>query len=349
MSAQRTTWGEIKGQIGQAIGLCGDNPDLLKYANEAGEYFWDIGNWVGSYSIYKLRIHGGCGCVKYITWPREILTIEALNACGQIVGIRNAFFEFIGSARSNTGGYGNGTYWGYGLNWGGGLALLGDRQEVITSEDLRDTPVHLKLYTERIEGDVSVLLLGYDENNNWIRTQDGSGTWQDGEYLSLENLTDSGVTSTKLFSALTGVQFTSVPRNGNTYLYQVDGDGVERQLATYDYAVKIPVFRRSALTGFNWNRSEQERAVCLTALCRMRWMPIMADTDYTQISSISAWKEMLMYIYKRDNGKVAEAEAHKQEAINILNNQLSAFNGVGAKRVVNFGPRAILGAPSNLF
>lgn len=343
MSVQRTTWADLKNQIGQPTGMCGDSPELLNLVNEGGAYFWGQGDWLGKHCVYRLRIHGDCHGNRCVTWPNPVEAIEAMNICGQQVGVRNIYFAFL--AQVANAGYSAGANWGNGLNWGIGLNLLGDKQEVFTSEDFGPTNGYLRVFTERIESSGSIIFFGYDVSGNWIRTQDGSGVWRDGVYLALADLTGTGITTPNLFSNFTGVQFTNIPRNGNVYLYHVDELGNQRQLATYDYSMKVPVFRRSIL---NCLPRHNEQSACATILARMRWQNILSDTDFVQISSVSAWKEILMYLRKRDTGKISEAEAHKQEAINILNAELKQFNGFGAKRVFNWGPRQVYGAATNL-
>lgn len=317
--------------------MCGTHSDLLGYTNEAIEEFWSMGDWVGKNQRYKIRVTMDCHNRRCITWPRQIETIEMVSVCNNPIGVRTQYFEFIENGPSQLGA-------------GCGYPLVGDRSEVVLNHDLSGDPKRVKVYTERIETAGQILLLGVDENGNWVRTQDGDGAWVDGEYL---DLTATPATSTKYFAppGPTGIQFTSTPRNGNVYLYSLDDAAEEIQLATYDYAVETPVMRRSIFTGFGngrVNADEEARCHCVTVLAKTRFMPVRFDTDYPQISNVAALKSMLQYIYKRDNGKPQEAEYYKQEAINILNNELKQYNGYGAKKVLPFLPRQLVGASRNL-
>src|SRR6188768_4303577 len=216
MSADRATWGMIKDEVGLPIGLPGCSPALKPLYNEAGAYFWGLGDWRGKNAVYKLRVHPSRCCATNITWPNAVETIEGMRICGGTIGIRNQYYQFLGDL-SGPGWSGYNGYAGDGAGAaynGGCIPLCIDKQEVFTSEDLHG-PAYLKLYTERIEGPCNVILMGYDTAGNWIRTETspGSGIWQDGVYLSIENLSGSGVQSPNIFASLAGIQFSSAPRN----------------------------------------------------------------------------------------------------------------------------------------
>ena len=233
--------------------------------------------------------------------------------------------------------------------------MLGDRSEVVTHEDIFPGKKRLKIYTERIEPTGQILLLGYDDYGNWIRTQSTGGQWQDGEYLDLANAPTMTI---NYFSSVIGVQFTTNPRNGNVYLYEVCPLGIERQIATYEYNIPIPVFRRSVLANIpNYGVPSPEQpgsqqpwnGHCVTALVKTRWVDVQCDTDYPQISNMGAMKAMLQYIYKRDNDKVQDGEAYRQLAITIMNAELKQYNGYASIKNINFMPKALVGSNGNLF
>jgi hypothetical protein len=337
--SNRVTWGQMKNQVGQPIGLDACSPNLLSLFNEGANELWDLGDWVGKNQRYKLRVTPDCHGNKIISWPRQIETIEKVNICNRPVGVRNQYFEFMSNAVGQIGSRGRA---GYNERWGN-ISLLGDRSEVPTNEDIIPGDKRVRVYTERIENKGRILILGYNDAGNWIRTQLPNGEWQDGEYVDLAN---APATTHNIFASITGVQFDVTPRNGNTYLYSIDPSNNERQLATYDYSVEIPSFRRSILSGLP--NGDGQNCECVTVLAKMRFIPVIFDTDYCQIGNISAMKSMLQYIYKRDNDKIQDAEMYKQNAIQILNDELKQYNGYGAKKMLDFGPRQVCAASRNL-
>lgn len=329
----RKTWGELKEAAGSPVGLCGTNANLLPYANEAVESLWSEGDWIGKHQRYKIRVTSNCRGNRCITWPTQIEAIEAVSICNQPIGVRNQFFEFMSNA--------------VGQLECSGLSLLGDRSETCVNHDISTEAKRLKIYTQRIESNQTVRLLGYDENGLWIRTQ-VSGVWEDGEIL---DLSASPATTTHYFSvgSPTGVQFSSDSRNGEVYFYSLDDDAQEIQLATYQYNELIPIFRRSILSGLRYTGEENQACQCVTILARMRFQAFKNDYDYVQIGNISALKSMIQYLWKRDNSKPDEAAYYRAEAVRLMNNELKQYNGYGAIKRINFPAGTVVGAGRNMF
>lgn len=320
----RKTWGQIKAGLGEIADYCGSSGKLLALANEAMEALWAEGDWVGKFARYKIRICGDCRGNRCITWPRQIEAIEGASICNTIISTRNVAFEFIENA--------------VGPIENACSSLLGDRQEVISFEDILPGSKKLKVYATVVEdANAKVLLLGYDDNDVWIRTLIG-GVWYDGEFVNLVN--GSPATSTNFFSRLIGIQFgqfangewTVTERNGNVYLYEVDTlDGnSERWLSTYEYNETIPVYRRSILTNLGAGdvvNEDNANCHCMQVLARLRFQPVKLDTDYVQISQEGAIKEMIFSILRRNNDKLTEAEGYRQRALRLLNNELRQYKG----------------------
>lgn len=350
MPTYRNTYGNIKNTVGVPVGLSGQNPILIHQVNDAIKTLFDEGEWVGKIVRYKMRVVAGCRGNLYITWPNEVETIEALEQCGQPIGVRNLYFGFIENAvggleRQNQNSIAG---WGYGWNRGGRGKLLGDRQEVCTQEDVSPGGgKKIKAYNQLGADDgTQIILLGYDDNQQWIRTQ-VNGVWTDGEYLTL-NVTNPPITQ-NFFSSITGVQFSITPRNGYVNIAQVDtlNSDAESLISSYAYNESIPVYRRSILTGFQYN---WDNVCCntVTALCRLRWMPVYYDTDYIQIGNLVALKNMLISQQKRDNGKPQDAETYRTMAIRELNNELRSYQGLGPKKVVSVQARNLWSSGVNV-
>lgn len=356
--AYRQTYGSVKDTIGIPIGMCGTDPQLLPLVNEACQLLWNAGDYIHKFARYRLRLTQNCQCYTVITWPTEVETIEAMEMCGSPIGVRTVYFEFAGNVGPRALGAGYGPGYGYGGNgdWGGvGVErLLGDRQEVCTMEDVQSGGgKKIKAYNSLPADDgAQIILLGYDDSLNWIRTLQ-NGVYADGEALTLNAATPPETTN--FFSSITGVQFSTTPRNGDVTITQVNtlSGNTERWLSTYAYNEEIPIYRRSVLSGgFNYvNNGENGQPTCypsVTALCRLRYIPIRFDSDYMQIGNISALKEMLLSLQKRSNGKFQDAEAYKMRATKALDDELRQYQGVGPKKIVNWTNRFLWGAAPNL-
>ena len=79
-----------------------------------------------------------------------------------------------------------------------------------------EQPLDIRVMT--IDG-TQILLLGYDDNEQWIRTL-VNGSYTDGEYLTLNAANPP--TTANYFSSIKGVQFTVTPRNGVVNLVEVE-------------------------------------------------------------------------------------------------------------------------------
>ena len=343
MNNIRHTWGEIKDLIGLPLGYCGTNPNLLPLVNEASQILWNAGDWLHKTARYKFRVGHSCCGARFITWPAEVETIEFLNICDSPVPIRNTYAEFINNGIGNIGEVDRA--WNYG---GPGwydcarFRILGDREEVCTFEDVVGTNKKLKVYNSvPLDDGEKVLLLGYDQNDQWIRTlQDG--IYVDGEYVTLNAA--SPPTTTNFFTVVKGVQFSVTPRNGVINLVELDtSTSLERTIASYQYNERLPVYRRSILSGTAFSR-----CMCVTGLVRLRFMPIISDTDYLQVGNLAALKTMLIALQKRDNGDLQNYASFQSAAIKVLDDELRQYSGIAPKKVISFQSRNLWGTSANV-
>lgn len=194
----RKTLGDAKDPeqcgIAQIANVSPDDPRFTTIVNlatqnlvQTGEYFW------GLHARYQFCITNGC-----IVWPREIANIETIAVSDRPIPIRNRWFEWL---ETGIGLRGDGSC----VSGRCGAAGLFDRASTSTCTfaELVGNPKYIKIYTDVPEdADAKILLQGYDENGQWIRTFVG-GEWIDGEYVSLAT---SPMMSTHLFSSLTNVQ-----------------------------------------------------------------------------------------------------------------------------------------------
>lgn len=343
MSNQRHTWSEIKNFVGLPLGYCGTHPSLLPLVNEAAELLFNAGDYLHKTARYRFRIGTSCCGNRFITWPAEIETIEALNICNTPVPVRNLYAEFISNGISNIDQFASD------LNWGGPgffnrnrFRMLGDREEVCTFEDIVGANKKLKVYSTLLDDDgTQIILLGYDQNNQWIRTVQG-GIYVDGEYVTLNAATPP--TTTNFFSSIKGIQFSVTPRNGIINLVELDTIALtERTLSSYQYNEQIPIYRRSILSGTAFSQ-----CMCVEGLVRLRLMPIMFDTDYLQIGNLSALKDELLSLQKRDNSDLQNAEALHTRALRALDNELRQYQGQMPKKVISFQSRRLWGSAANV-
>lgn len=143
-------------------------------------------NWRGKTQRFLFCASNAC-----ITLPREIETVEAATVCNQPMKMRGPWYDML------EGGPGSGTQCG-----GDNVIDRGDGY--VSFVDL-DEPRNIKIYTDVPESSgARILLQGFDENGNRVRTFDSvTNAYVDGEYVGLNNATPQ--VSTTVFSTLDGI------------------------------------------------------------------------------------------------------------------------------------------------
>lgn len=319
----KLTYGEAKAGLARILGMVSTDSRVKDYANEAARRLVARGKWVGTTLRYHLCVRGAG-----ITWPRQIETIE-LFGVNDLPGIvRNEWYEFLGT--------------GPGLmdteNSCLGRQLI-DRGTACTFADITRGIItrKLKVISSVAEtGSPRLLIRGYDENANWIRTQD-AGAWIDGEYVAINS---TGTLSTKYYTQV--VNIVKPATNGKVTLTEWDSVGsvAVKSLATYEPDETLPVYRRSIIPGLEGmaicdsgacNQAEEERSV--TVYCKLRYLPVINDNDFFLIGNLSALKHGVKAIQLEEKDMRGEAELWWQSAINELNRELESYMGDGAVNV----------------
>lgn len=326
----RTTVAQLKeSRIPKVLGICADDPRVLEYCNEAMERLMARGKWVGTYQKYRICTSDGC-----LTWPRQILGIEAVSLCNIPMRIRNEWFEFL--------------EFGTGLQTPSDCGLqLFDRGMACAFNDIAGTNKKIKVYADVTEDeDAQILLQGYDENGIWIRTE-VDGEWVDGEYVDLA--VSPGTLSTKKFSVLTGVQKPVTNGIIRLYEYNVD-DTTQRAIAIYEPDETVPVYRRSLITGLvNSGRccgaSEDCDTKTVTVMAKLRFIPVAKDTDYLPIGNLAAIKDMVQSIRKMENNLFEDAKKYEASAINELERELKEYLGDGTRIQMTVSGASQFGQP----
>ena len=210
----RTTLADLQAsRVPYILGICPTDPRLVQWANEAVQRLLWLGKYWGTTAIFEICTTKGC-----ITLPREIDTVEAINVCGQPVPVRDFWYQFLqngpGSWDECCSTWNNSGPWRGCAN--GGLISKGQSP---TFGEIGLTPSQIVFACDvATDAAKNVLVLGYDLNNNWVRTVQ-NGSYADGEMISLAQ--GAGTTSVTFFSRVTDIQF-QVPMDGQSWLYVVD-------------------------------------------------------------------------------------------------------------------------------
>ena len=315
----KITLSDIKTNIARLLSMAGTDARVIDYINEAQERLIYKGKWKGTYARYIITSSNGC-----ITWPRQLETIESVAVNEAPAVVRNEWFEFLES--------------GIGLldSDNSDVKTLVDRGEAATFGDISGTDKKLRLYTTvTLDADLKVLLLGYDEDGEWIRSLDAvTNTYHDGEYVTL---TTTFVDTLNNFTIVTGVQ--KPVTEGNVKMYEkTDVTDVLRMIANYEPDETRPIYRRSLISGI-----KDDGLDVIQVIGKMRFVPASKDTDWLHISNEPAIKEMVMSIRKAENNLPQEAKIYEERAVSLLQEQLLHYMGDGAVAVPRFQNVATFG------
>ena len=310
----RLTLGELKTKgLGDFLGLCSSDPKFTNIVNEAHSRLVKQGLFWGTYQTYQICVSSD-GC---LTWPRQVASIEALAVNEHPITLRNGWFEYLQT--------------GYGVRTTGNsseLQLL-DRGRSCVYDDMNDFVSTLQVYSAVEEdADARLLVQGYDENGNWIRTQDGS-TWVDGEYIDI-GTTVAG--SSSIFTAITGVQ--KPVTNGPVYLSKVTEDSIVVPIGYYESDETLPTYRRSIIPGLG----NAPQYVCgsgdpltnkrvVRAVVKLDHIDARADQDWLLIEDYSALKNACKAVQLEEQQNLGEAAQYFQQAVFFLEQELKHYTG----------------------
>jgi len=171
-----------------------------------------------------------------------------------------------------------------------------------------------------------ILVLGYDDNGNWIRTTQG-GVILDGELITLAQT--PGTTSTNFFSVITDIQIPE-DMDGQWWLYEYDTIlTTSRMIGRYQFMETRPSYARYLFPSIGTNSTLVE------CLVKLDFIPVEQDTDYCLIGNIPALKKMCMAVKAEEENRFQDAVALEAMAVTLLDQELSHYLGEGRTIGVN--------------
>jgi hypothetical protein len=236
------------------------------------------GHWWGTCNRYKI-----CATSSCVTLPSKIATAELSTVCGQPNQIRDFWYELLENGigvRDSSSGTNEAIFRGAFPTF---LDIVGP------------TPKKVVFQCD-ISADVNkrVLVLGYDANQNWIRTNQG-GTILDGEIILLTQ--SPGTTSVNTFSKVTGIQFLDTMA-GQSWLYELNtSTAAKRLIGQYNYWDQLPAFQRYFYPsiGCAGTNSDGTPRMCLVEIVgKTAFVPVVNDNDYLVIGNLPAIEFMAM-------------------------------------------------------
>jgi len=284
--------------------------------NEAHQRLVQEGKWWGTFQRYDICI-GTDGC---LVWPRQVAAIETFAINDHPQTIRNGWYEFLGTGlgvRSDT--------------TNSGETQMIDRGTAVVYEDMPDSEHYLQVYSEVEESANQYLIVrGYDESGQWIRTQDGS-TWIDGEKILISTTV---ATSTKIFSAVTDV--IKPVTNGPVRLSRYKSPGPAVPIGYYEASETLPEYRKSLIPGLgnvenyscpNTTSIIEKRVI--QAMVKLEHIDVSVDNDFLVIGNIPALKMACKAVQFENQEDQQAALGYWAQARELLQKELEHYQGDG--------------------
>lgn len=270
----------------------------------------------------------------YITLPREIARLEAIDVCSFPVPLRNQFYEYQT--------FGNGRM-PKESRWATCRSYIREgftRNNAITSIEMTNAPQFITAYPTSAE-DIGkrILIQGLDVDGNIIYSQDGPNQVV-GTFLTFSPPNSS--TTAMTLTQINGIQKDVTV--GPVRIYQHDpASGEEVLLLTMEPGEQTASYRRYYLNGLPCNccqSPDSGNQVQVTALAKLEIIPVVTDTDYLLIQNLEAVIEegqSLRYSEMDDPSAKQMAQERHIQAIRLLNGELNHY--IGKDQVaVNFKP-----------
>lgn len=325
----RLTLGSLKSPISKVLGVCTTDSRIVDLVNECQERLMTKGRWCGTVQRYRICTRDSC-----LTWPRQIETIEAWWLCETPMLVRDSWYEAVAN--------------GPGMQSDErGCPQLIDRGTACCYQDPSGTSSFINVVAAVTESaSAKILLQGYDENAQWIRTEyPVAGTWIDGENVTIST---AGTRSTKKFTSLTGVIKPVTNGPVNLFEWPAALGANLQQLAYYESDETRPIYRRSLIPNLaNQSACCGSQDDCdnrtVTVLAKLRHIPVTNDNDWLILQNQAAFKLMAMAILKEQRNLFAEAQVYEAKAIGELQAELSSHEGDGPVVVLRLQDSAIFG------
>jgi hypothetical protein len=309
-------------RIAATSGLAVTDPTFIRRLNHATEELMNAGDWPGIVDRYRFAVYGGL-----ITLPGDLNAVLGVAIDGSALEMASPWYEFVAAGP----GPQDGTTW---------IDNVLDRGEACTIQQIpAETPCTLEVegtFDERVDGDrPSLIIRGYDENGEWIRSSIG-GTQDDGLAVAI-----NGDTNPKLIES--SVDFLSVesvikPQTKGFVRLYANNDGTRYHLATYAPDETVPSYRRYAIPF-----ASPEKLHTVMVRARKRFVPVDSDNDILLISNMPALETMLMAIQKREADDFSAYGSLRQVAVALLSEEATAYRGKTRKPAITFSQGSSLG------
>lgn len=290
-------------RIPEILNIASTDARCLTYINMAERRMLVRGKYWGTTASYSVSAQS-----QFFTLPPFLDTAETFAIGKQPLPIHDATFQFLKN--------------GWGVRDltqtnGSGVVEVMEVGYFSTSVDIPTaTPSTVTVKCDvALDVGKSVLILGYDSNNNWVRTL-VAGVWQDGETILLAQ--GAGTNSATTFSKITGVQ---PPNNlsGQWWLYA--GGIAGTLLSNYQWWELSPNYKRYQIPFIN------STITTVDVFGKKAWYPVKNNSDYLPVSNLDALTLAVRAIRAEENSDWVAANL-------LWNGGVDKKSGIGILGVV---------------
>jgi hypothetical protein len=311
--------GKCQDDIPAIAGFVNSAQRRLLMCKEAGDEGW----W-GTWAEIVFNVSRAA---PYITLPREIARLEAINVCSKPVIIQNQFFEYLT--------FGNGRLPKLNNRCNQGLLMGMARNNAVTFVEMTNAPQYLVAYaTDARDYGKRVLFQGTDADLVTITSTDVANQVE-GQFV---NLAATPAMTPQTYTSINGIQKDVTV--GIVRIYQHDPNtGDEILLLTMQPSEQTAGYRRYYLNQLPCGccpnpQCEDGTEVQVTAIAKLDLIPVTTDTDYCLIQNLEAIIEECASVRYSEidspTAKQMSADRHHM-AVTLLNGELTHY--MGAKDV----------------
>lgn len=279
-------------------GVAVNSPAFMERVNEATEALMIRGDWSGT--LVGLYACASRGC---LVWPRYVGSVRKLNVCNAHIPIRSIWDQFIDDYHS--------PQWQSCLRGEPKMVAIG---KACASSDIYGEGRYVRAYTA-VQADVgkTLTIFGEDNSGQVLRTVDPvTNLWTDGIKLVLAGSPNNYV-QTPVFVRRISRVLKDVTQ-GDVRLYAFNSaTGLLEALSVYQPSETNPDYVKYTLNLPCCDSTP------ILALVKLKFIPVMTDTDIVLIESLRGLKFMIQSLKFSEAGDDENATSFEKKAIRELN------------------------------